>query len=1005
MRKLLLACLCCAITYSLSPAAETNPADDSARTPDLAAKFAKPPDSAKPWVLWFWINGNVSKDGITKDLQAFKEVGVGGVLWMEVSGEQWPPAGAVKAYAPEWNDAFQWSIEECARLGLKFGMTLDFGYGCGGPHITPENSMQKLYWSETEVAGGQKICLTVPKPEVDKELVNLRLNPGEQLDAKVSEMIAGVDSYRDVAVLAIPLPASAKARAYRIPQLDIKAGLNNRVRERDKDKKPLPFSPEAATPLEKVVDLTDQMGAGGKLVWDAPAGQWLILRVGHASNYHMTRPCPAAAIGLEADRLSKSGIEAHFNAFLKPIIEQAGEHVGKTWSVIHHDSWEAGWQNWAAAFPEEFQKRRGYNPRAWLPVLTGRVIGTPDQSERFLSDLCRTASDLVQDNFNRRLVELVHPYGLKFSHESYGGLRVDYLPWAGIADIPMSEFWSRGNTLFPNLTGYAGGRKTATSIANLYGREIHAAEAFTSDRGWRDHPFLIKALGDKAFAEGINRLVLHCSAHQPYENAIPGLSHRKWGDHFTRFNTWWFYSQPWMDYLARCQYLMQQGPSVSDVLFWPGEILPPMAEDYRNPLYKVPVGYNYDVCPTEIFLRLKAENGRVVAPSGVSYAYLALPGVNRFSPALLAKVKELADAGARLVAGPQPVAAMGLAGYPESGRETARLGKELWASGKLITGKRIGEVFAADGLKPDFEGDGLAYLHRRSGGSDIYFVANLTEQSFERLCMFRIADKRPELWNPETGEIRFLSLFDVKDGRTTVSLPFSPMQSWFVVFREKGSVGIQNSAKNFPEWKTAMEIAGPWQVTFDPKWGGPAKPVTFDTLVDWSKHPDSAIRYYSGTAVYRTTFESKIQNSKSKISLDLGSVEVMARVRVNGKACGVAWKPPYAVDITAAARAGENAVEIDVVNLWINRMIGDEQLPEDAKWLNGETLAEWPEWMRAGQPRPSGRYTFTTIKHYDAASQVSLPPRLITKDSQPFPSGLLGPVTLILSVPPEKESR
>jgi hypothetical protein len=289
-------------------------------------------------------------------------------------------------------------------------------------------------------------------------------------------------------------------------------------------------------------------------------------------------------------------------------------------------------------------------------------------------------------------------------------------------------------------------------------------------------------------------------------------------------------------------------------------------------------------------------------------------------------------------------------------------------------------VFAQDGLKPDFEGEGLRYVHRRVGDAEIFFVSHPEDKVREAVCTFRVSGGRPELWDPETGAIRALPEFTIQDGRISVPLRFEPMQSWFVVFRpESGGPKPAGGAKNWANYRAVQEIGGPWRVRFDPKWGGPKEVVEFATLTDWSKHADPRIHYYSGTAKYAGRFA--ISAPKSGIFLDLGAVEVMARVRVNGRDCGVTWKPPYRVDISRAVRAGENSLEIDTVNLWINRMIGDEQLPLDGNWKDFETLLEWPAWFKQGEPRSSGRYTFTTARHYK-------------KDTPLVPSGLLGPVTL-----------
>jgi hypothetical protein len=935
---------------------------------DLAKNFASPPASARPWVYWFWINGNISKEGITADLEAMRRVGIGGVLWMEVSGMVWAPDGPVTPASPQWHDCMQWAVRECERLGIEFDLSVDFGYGSGGPHITPELSMQKLYWSETEVEGGRQVNIVLPKPAVEKTL-SAWLRPGAAISPKVVEQIEKTDSYREIAVVAIPAPVSPKGRAYRIPEIKVKDGTDWRLPRRD------PAAPppaDAVTPRDRVVDLTALMTPDGRLTWDAPPGKWLVLRCGHASNFKMTRPCPQLAVGLECDRLGKAGIQAHYEGFLRKVFTDADTAAGKSLNYVHIDSWEAGGQNWTATFPDEFRARRGYDLRPWLPVLAGRVVGSAELSERFLWDMRTTVSEMIRDNYARQLRELAQPHRMKLSIEAYGHLCIDNLSYAGVSDMPISEFWARGDGRFPTPGGYEPSTKVMASAAHTYGRRIIAAESLTSDRGWRDHPFLLKAMGDQKFCEGLNRMIFHLSAHQPYDNMVPGLTHRRWGEHIQRHNTWFEYSRPWMDYLARCQHLLQQGQFVADVCYWFGEGAPLNVNDMT---LEIPKGYEFDLCSSETVLQMSVKDDRVVLPSGTSYRYLRLPDTDRMTPLLARKVRELAEAGARIIGGQQLQGAPGLTDFPQCDAEVVKLNP-------LISGKTVAEAFAQDGLKPDFEGEGLRYIHRRVGEADVYFVSHSQEQPQDVRCTFRVAGAEPELWDPETGAIYASPEFSVNDGRTTLMLHFDPMQSWFVVFSCNRHASRDAAARNFPSRSERTTLSGPWQVTFDPKWGGPAKPVTFTALEDWRTHSDPAIHYYSGTAVYRTTFDrpSTVTRPPS-LFLDLGSVEVMARVRVNGKDCGIAWKPPYLVDITDAVRDGSNELEIHVVNLWINRMIGDEQLPLDANWKDFETLLEWPEWFKTGKPRPSGRYTFSSCRHYQ-------------KDSPLVPSGLFGPVTI-----------
>ena len=796
------------------------------------------------------------------------------------------------------------------------------------------------------------------------------------MPAAVVKQVEQSDSYRDVAVVALRLPASADKPAPQVADFIRKSGLSSAA----------PKSSDASkAKAGETIDLTGRMDKDGRLQWDAPAGRWLVLRFGQASNFKMTRPCPRAAVGLECDRLSTDGIDAHFNAFFKKVIEDAGAAAGGTLAFAHIDSWEAGGQNWTASFPEEFRERRGYDMRPWLPAMTGHVVGSRELSERFLWDVRATAGEMIRDNYAKRFKQLIRPYGIKLSIEAYGQLCIDNLSYAGVGDMPISEFWAMGRGEFPTLpSGHRGNStKAMASAAHVYGRPILGAEAFTSDRGWRDHPYLLKPMGDWAFCAGVNRMIFHLSAHQAYEDAIPGLTHRKWGEQFNRFNTWWDYTGPWIDYLTRCQYMLQRGLFVADACVLVGEGSPVTPAMMVSGL---PAGYDCDFCSGEAVLQMTVRDGRLVLPSGMSYRYLVLPDTDRMTLPLARKLKELADAGARLVGGKRPVGTPGLTDYKRATPRSGRSPRTCGTPGRWRLGSRSPRSLGADKLAPDFAGEDLRYIHRRTADADLYFVANPEDEARDVDCTFRVGGKVPELWDPETGEIRDLPQFvSTGDGRTTVGLHFEPAQSWFVVFRKAGRAGGSTGEKNFSPYKMLRQIDGPWRVTFDPRWGGPQKPVTLSKLADWSKVTDPRIHYYSGTAVYRKKLaltSDDVAAGQGRLLLDLGQVDVMARVKLNGKVCGIAWRPPYRVDITSAARAGENELEIDVANLWINRLIGDEQLPLDGDWKDFETLSAWPKWFKEHKPRPSGRYTFTTCRHYK-------------KDTPLVPSGLRGPVKLL----------
>lgn len=941
----------------------------------LERGFRDPPNAAKPWVYWFWMNGNISREGITRDLESLKRVGIGGVLWMEVSGPWWAPQGSIEAGSGRWHEAVQWAISEADRLGMVFALSVDFGYGSGGPHITPDLSMQRLVWSKTAVQGGKPVTLQLPKPTVDYTpgLKKVWLRPGQTMNPVVMKALKEVDSYRDVAVFAVP---SSKDNASRFPHLEKYDGRGWQTHL------PSLSNDHKLTSLvsEDVIDISDRMTDDGELRWSVPKGSWTVVRLGYASNFKMTRPSPQAAVGLECDRLHPRGIDAHFEHRLKPILDATGKKAGRTLQYIHIDSWEAHGQNWTDGFAEEFRKKRGYDTRPWLPVLTGSVVGSPDKTERFLWDLRRTVSEVTLASYIDRLRELIEPYGVRFSCEPYGRLCVDQLAYGGRSDFPICEFWTERKILkpFPTFSDYwYPSMKGLASVANTYGKPRVGAEAFTGSRGWVDHPYLLKGMGDEAFCNGVSHYVIHLSAHQPYDRMKPGLTHRRWGQHFNRHQTWWEFSKPYFDYVARCQFLLQQGRRVVDVACLYHEGAP---VNFNDITFEMPTGHDYDFCSPEIIQRMKVNDGVIHLPTGVSYRYLVLPRSGRLTLPTARKVVELCRAGASIYLQSPIIGTPGLEGYPEANEEVKRAAVE-WP---LLPKGGLEELFASDELKLDFEGEGLKWIHRRTESADLYFVANTKPESISRQCTFRIAGKTPELWNPETGEVFALPGARQDNGRTTAVLHFEPAQSWFVVFQDRPSAP-PSAGTPFLSWHPVQDITGPWTLCFDPDWGT-RDTVTLDELSSWSDHSDPLVKYYSGTATYHNVFdvpESDISEEKSRLSLDLGKVEVIARVTLNGKDCGITWKPPYRVDISHALKAGPNKLEIEVAGTWVNRMIGDEQLPLDAEWKDWETLVGWPDWFKEGRPSPTGRYTFTTARHYEKKSPL-------------MSSGLLGPVRILL---------
>ena len=1039
----------------------------------LKAGFVTPPASARPWVYWFWLNSNITREGITADLEAMKRVGIGGVLIMEV--DQGAPVGKASFMGPEWRALFAHAVAEAERLGLEINMTDDAGWnGSGGPWITPEQSMQKIVWSETEVKGPKRFEGVLKQPETVR------------------------DYYQDIGVVAVP-----KVGDYRIADIKGKAIYERREVGPAAETK----LPEAMTVAPgKITDLSAKLGPDGRLAWDVPAGSWTILRFGHTSTGAENAPAPKSGRGLECDKLSPEGIEAQFAGMMAKLVADVGPAAGKTLVTTHIDSWENGAQNWTKRMREEFRKRRGYDLFAFLPVVTGRVVDTLEISERFLWDLRQTVSELVIENYAGHMAELAKKSGLRFSCEAYGG-PCDDITYGGRADEPMGEFWIGGGA-WETL-------KEMASAAHIYGKPILGAESFTAgDRErWLQHPATIKSLGDRAFTEGVSRYVFHRYAMQPWLDDKPGMTMGPWGLHYERTNTWWELAGPWHEYLARCQFMLRQGTFVADALYVRPEAAP---QEYK---WHERNGHDYDDGTPEVLMtQASVKDGRIVLESGMSYRVLVLPETTRMTPALLRKVAELAAAGATIVGPVRPAKAPGLTDYPSCDAEVAKLAGGLWDGGKVIAGKSVEQVLGGMGIGKDLDGPpGVRWIHRKADGAEIYFVASNSPQAREALCTFRVSGLKPEFWRPETGAIEPVAVYEAADGTTRIPIAFEPSGSVFVVFREpiqgadhvvgvtadgrpvtpapepkaavrivKAVYGIPGDPKRtrdvaaklqaildagefeigvtrmaagddpaynvvkaldveytfegttydvigkdpdtltFPmtpglepvarvsvdgeggyavesgkagayELKTAagkvmkievpavagaIEIVGPWDLRFPLDWGAPGQ-VTLDKLVSWSEHADPGVRHFSGEGIYDKTFAvpDGTLGKDRRIYLDLGRVQVMARVSLNGKDLGVLWKPPYCMDVTEALKAGDNTLEIRVTNLWVNRMIGDEDLAEDSERKPDGTLKAWPQWVLDGKPSPTGRFTFTSW-------------RLWKKGEPLVESGLIGPVAL-----------
>lgn len=858
----------------------------AAASDPLADGFREPPDSARPRTFWFWMNGNVTRDGITRDLEAMHRIGLGGVMMFD--GSTYLPAGPAGYLNPHWRGLMTHAIQEGNRLGIDIGMHNGPGWSSsGGPWIKPEQSMQQLVWTETTVQGGQTVEIVLARPQANlgyfrdafviafpalpgettpyeeaiarittgadvevpvaalsdglldtpvsvnpgvplvielkeaQELHALTVQPGPKGHIPRIEVEASLDgtSFAPVCVVTNPgghgihppaVRTFAPVRArfvrlvpvgagevgdvllHRVPRIaDWAAKANFDYRVAGQLAVPAPVPESAAIDPKSVLDLSRHW-QGDRLAWDAPAGAWTILRIGHTTTGKENVAASAAGRGLETDKLNPAATEFHFQLVIARVMADAAAAGAKGPATVTIDSYEAGMQNWTADFPGEFRRRAGYDLRGYLPALFGRFVGDAGISERFLFDFRRVQADMMSEHYYGRMGELARENGLAFYVEGYGPGNFDELRVSGLPDVPMTEFWTR-TPWTPNRTV-----KMVASAAHLYGKPVVGAESFTGEMQtsrWLDYPYSLKTLGDEMFAQGVNKLVFHRYAHQPHPDAVPGMTMGPWGFHFERTNTWFEQSRGWIDYLTRTQFMLQQGTYAADVLYFTGE-RPPDSSQYAIPV--LPAGFNYDLVNADVLLnRLRVEDGDYVLPEGGRYRLLVLPAdLKAMTPRLMRRLRDLVGQGGTVL-GPKPVYSPTLEGFPASEAEMLRIAGELWdrartgaGKGRVIPGGTIAEALRDMEARPDFEYTGarpdasLSWQHRRLTDGDLFFIASRQRRVEEIVASFRgMAGRQPEIWLPESGDRWTAAVHDRDGDRSVLPLRLEPAESLFVLFR------------------------------------------------------------------------------------------------------------------------------------------------------------------------------------------------------------------------------
>lgn len=750
------------------------------------------------------------------------------------------------------------------------------------------------------------------------------------------------------------------------------------------------IAPDAITKKEDVLVLNQ--GALPKDGIKLPKGNWRVLRFGYTSTGAFNVPATIEGEGLEVDKFDAKALEFHFEQYVGKLVKKVKEKGINSLKTTEIDSYEVGGQNWTKGIEQSFKQKFNYDLIPWLPTLTGRVIESPAHTGAILQELRQHQSDLMVENYFGEFTRLTKKYGLESYIEPYGWGPFDELAAGGKADRLMGEFWVRD-------TQYHGRVAAAISSGHIYGKKIISAESFTSINtvNWYGHPYFYKHYGDKMWARGINETMFHRFAHQPNNHIKPGMTMDSIGSHIDRTQTWWNNGgEAWFDYLARGSYLLQQGVPDNDFLIHLGDVAPLRVGNANNT--GVPDGFGYNYTNTDVLLnRLSVENGWLVLPEGTRYRALQLHRTDYLHLKTLKRVQALVAKGATVI-GTKPKQVIGYSEWSDQA-EFKRIADQLWGDGTpairqykkgKISSWSLNESIEHLGYEVDLKLNGAPatfFAQRRIGDNDLYYFYN-DQPTFQHIKVnLRDGDGQPEIWNIDDGSIEEIKDYRRDGKRLITDLALEPYAGRFIVIRrddQKVAYNGQHSELVKAVYHNqGTELSGPWQVGFDPKWGGPES-VTFNQLQDWSKHKNPDIKYYSGTAKYQKTFTVSAQDisANQPLYIDLGEVQQIAEVSINGKKLATLWKPPYAVNITNAVKAGKNQLKVKITNTWVNRLIGDQDLPDTSGYqMTGDTVP----WLNANQKPPqSERFTFTGYNFFDKDNKKVLQS-----------SGLLGPVRTI----------
>jgi hypothetical protein len=902
----------------------------------LAQGFKNPPPTAQPIVYHWWLGGNVDTTRLKEEILSFKDAGLAGFTIFEIGSRDTDMIKNGPAFLGEESlENIKFAVDLAGSLGMEVGLNTASSWNAGGSWITPEHAAKSIYFTKTKIQGAKQHNLKLLFPEIS----------AKDPRGRTRLIQYGRDGkpvfYKEIAVLAVP--ASTGNNLLDTAQIMDVSSFYNPKTER--------------------------------LEWSAPPGEWEIYRyVCSNSGENLIRPSQYSA-GPIVDHFDADATAFHFNYIINRLRSVLGELSNTALKSLYMASYEAKGFTWTTTLPDAFKKINGYGVEKFLPALFSDSLFTAEAQANFQADYYRTLSELMINNFYKKSKEICNQHGLKNNSEAGGpglplhNVPVEPLKALGSLDIPRGEFWLKSHSRL-NEQGIDILRvvKEVSAASHIYNRGIVEMEAFTTFQQWQEGPFEMKPIGDRAFCEGMNKVVIHGSTHNPEGTGVPGIAYAA-GTHFNDKRVWWPKIRPFNEYLGRISYVLQETDFVADVLYYYGDTIPNYG-GHKNSRFSAGPGYDYEIINTEILKEVTVKNRKLVLPgNGAQFSLLVLSEENEINPEVLQKVHELAEEGAAII-GPKPSGIV--TRWNKDISVSERQIDQLWADRnamlrdgkpKVFEGIKPAQMLQSMNVVPDFTYPDqdfytLDYIHYAREELDFYLIRNTTAQWITRTCGFRQKNKVPEIWDPVSGEIVAVTIFDQDENYTQVPVSLAPYESLLLVFK-KGQPqpqytsvsgnslhppvirhtqdgvfiweeGIYNlagpdSMKKVSNYVRTQALDGAWDVYFPEGWNIPEK-VIFPKLASWTDMEDENIRYFSGIATYKKTFLVDIHSrakEQQRIYLDLGDLSNVGEVWLNDQPLGITWTKPYRFDITEKLKAGYNTLTVEIANTWSNRIVGD----------------------------------------------------------------------------------